>query len=56
VLACLAIVIKKVLVDKPEMRFTLIVDQRPYSAAFDPYCKFIDKQWDDNILTVSRKN
>ena len=43
---------RKHLIDKPEMEFTVIVDAKPVTAGIDPYYKLIDRLTADNTTKV----
>ncbi len=45
--------LRKHLIDKPEMEFTLIVDEKPLKAGIDPYHKLIDRMIADNTAKVT---
>jgi ABC-2 type transport system permease protein len=42
----------KYLIDKPEMEFSVIVEEKPVSAGIDPYHKLIDRLAADNTTKV----
>jgi ABC-2 type transport system permease protein len=41
-------------ITQPETEFELIVNKRPTSAGIDPYNKLIDRNPDDNVVTVNK--
>ncbi|UCG31042.1 MAG: ABC transporter permease [candidate division WOR-3 bacterium] len=44
--------LRKHLIDKPDMEFTFIVDEKPVKAGIDPYHKLIDRLSADNTMKV----
>jgi ABC-2 type transport system permease protein len=44
--------LRKHLIDRPEMEFTIIVDEKPTKAGIDPYHKLIDRMIADNTVKV----
>ena len=43
----------KYLIDKPEMEFTILVDEEPARAGIDPHHKLIDRLIADNTVKVT---
>ena len=41
-------------ITQPETEFEVTVDQQPRRAGIDPYNKLIDRNPDDNVVTVSK--
>ena len=41
-------------ITQPETEFELTVNERPTSAGIDPYNKLIDRNPDDNVVTVNK--
>lgn len=41
--------LERKLIDKPEMTFTVVVNEKPGKAGIDPYNKLIDRNPDDNL-------
>jgi hypothetical protein len=46
---------KKHLIDRPEMDIEVVVDRLPQRAGIDPFLVLIDKNRDDNLVTVRRE-
>ena len=42
-------------IDKPVMKIEIIVDELPQKAGIDPYCMLIDRNWDNNLIKVEKK-
>jgi ABC-2 type transport system permease protein len=47
--------LKKHLIDRPEMEFTITVDEKPVKAGIDPYHKLIDRMIADNTTKVAER-
>ncbi|MDH4211943.1 MAG: ABC transporter permease [candidate division WOR-3 bacterium] len=47
--------LSKHLIDKPEMEFTIVVDEKPVRAGIDPYHKLIDRLIADNTMKVAER-
>jgi ABC-2 type transport system permease protein len=47
--------LNKHLIDKPDMEFTIIVDEKPVRAGIDPYHKLIDRLGADNTVKVAER-
>ncbi len=46
--------LSKHLIDKPEMEFTIVVDEKPVKAGIDPYHKLIDRLAADNTVKTTQ--
>lgn len=51
---CKPMYFQKHLITKSKTEITVVVDEALYKAGFDPFGKFIDKNWGDNIKVVSQ--
>ncbi|HJZ80383.1 MAG TPA: M1 family aminopeptidase, partial [Pyrinomonadaceae bacterium] len=49
-----ALFLAKRKITQPEMEFEVTVDQQPTRAGIDPYNKLIDRNPDDNVVTVNK--
>jgi aminopeptidase N len=50
-----ALFLEKRRITAPEMTFDVIVNEQPARAGIDPYNKLIDRQSDDNVVTVAKR-
>lgn len=51
-----AIYLQKERIDRPEMEFSMVVDQLPAKAGIDPLNKLIDRKPDDNSVKVAKES
>jgi len=49
------IYLEKQKIDKPVMEFEIIVDEMPKKAGIDPYSILIDRNWDNNLIKVEKR-
>ncbi len=46
---------RKHLITQPNTEITVVVDEAPHKAGFDPYSKLIDKDYGDNVKVVKQR-